>query len=61
MKEESHRLQPLIVETRRGVEQLHHIRDVLARVELTDGLTFAALVAETTSRLPRSSSQLLRF
>jgi len=56
VKEESHRLQPLIVETRRGVEQLHRIRDTLARVELTDGLTFAELVTETTSRLPRDAT-----
>ena len=56
MTEESHRLQPLIVETRRGVEQLHRIRDTLARVELTDGMTFADLVAETSSRLPRDAT-----
>ncbi len=56
VKEESHRLQPLIVETRRGVEQLHRIRETLARVELTDGLTFAELVTETTSRLPRDAT-----
>ena len=56
VKEESHRLQPLIVETRRGAEQLHRIRDTLARVELTDGLTFADLVTEATSRLPRDAT-----
>jgi uncharacterized protein (DUF58 family) len=56
VKEESHRLQPVIVETRRGVEQLHHIRETLARVELTDGLSFGGLVAETTSRLPRDAT-----
>jgi uncharacterized protein (DUF58 family) len=54
--EESHRLQPLIVETRRGVEQLHRIRETLARVELTDGLTFGQLVTETASRLPRDAT-----
>ena len=56
MTDESHRLRPLIVETRRGVEQLHHIRDVLARVEVADGLTLAGLIAETTSRLPRDAT-----
>ena len=56
MTDESHRLRPLIVETRRGAEQLHHIRDTLARVELADGLTFAGLIAETTSRLPRDAT-----
>jgi uncharacterized protein (DUF58 family) len=56
VKEESHRLQPLIVETRRGVEQLQRIRETLARVELTDGLTLAQLATETTSRLPRDAT-----
>ncbi len=56
VQEESHRLQPLIVETRRGVEQLHRIRETLARVELTDGLSFAELATETTSRLPRDAT-----
>ena len=56
VKGESHRLQPLIVETRRGVEQLLRIRDTLARVELTDGLSFAELTTETTSRLPRDAT-----
>ena len=56
MAEESHRLRPLIVETRRGVEQLQRMRETLARVELTDGLTFAELVVETTSRLPRDAT-----
>ncbi len=56
MIEESHRLRPQIVETRRGVEQLLRMRETLARVELTDGLTFAELVTETTSRLPRDAT-----
>jgi uncharacterized protein (DUF58 family) len=55
-EEESERLRPLVVETRRGVEQLQKIREVLARVELGDGLTFARLVAETASRLPRDAT-----
>ena len=58
MSEESERLQPLLVETRRGVEQLQHIRETLARVELTDGLTFAQLVTETIVRLPRDATIL---
>src|SRR5262245_55458270 len=44
MAEESDRLRPQLVETRRGVEQLQRIRELLARAELTDGLTFAQLV-----------------
>jgi uncharacterized protein (DUF58 family) len=58
MSEENTRLQPLIVETRRGVEQLQRMREVLARVELTDGLTFAQLVTETAPRLPRDATVL---
>jgi uncharacterized protein (DUF58 family) len=56
MSERSERLEPIIVETRRGVEQLQRIREVLARVELTDGLTFAQLVLETVGRLPRDAT-----
>jgi uncharacterized protein (DUF58 family) len=58
MGEKSERLRPLVVETRRGVEQLHHIRETLARVELTDGLTFAELISETIVRLPRDATIL---
>ncbi len=58
MRENNERLQPLLVETRRGVEQLQRIRETLARVELTDGLRFAELVSETISRLPRDATIL---
>jgi uncharacterized protein (DUF58 family) len=58
MSEENTRLQPLIVETRRGVEQLQRMREVLARAELTDGLTFAQLVMEAAPRLPRDATVL---
>lgn len=52
----SDRLRPQVVETRRGVEQLQRIRETLARVELSDGLTFGQLIQETTGRLPRDAS-----
>ncbi|MHB1422482.1 MAG: DUF58 domain-containing protein [Gemmataceae bacterium] len=58
MREENERLQPLLVETRRGVEQLQRIRETLARVELTDGLNFAELVSESIVRLPRDATIL---
>jgi uncharacterized protein (DUF58 family) len=58
LKEENERLQPLFVETRRGVEQLQRLRETLARVELTDGLTFAELVTEIIVRLPRDATIL---
>jgi uncharacterized protein (DUF58 family) len=50
------RLRPLVVETRRGAEQLMRILETLARAELTDGLEMAQLVAETASRLPRDAT-----
>ncbi|HEY2911664.1 MAG TPA: DUF58 domain-containing protein, partial [Gemmataceae bacterium] len=39
--EESDRIRPVVVETRRGVDQFQKIREALARLELSDGLTFA--------------------
>ena len=56
MQESSDRLQPVIVETRRGAEQLTRILETLARVELTDGLSFAQLVIESSSRMPRDAT-----
>jgi uncharacterized repeat protein (TIGR01451 family) len=56
MSEESDRLRPVVVETRRGVEQFQRIREALARVELTDGLTLPQLVVETAGRLPRDAT-----
>jgi uncharacterized protein (DUF58 family) len=56
MREESDRLQPLIVPTRRGAEQLQRIRHLLARAELTDGLTFARMVVESAGRIPRDAT-----
>ncbi len=56
MSEESDRLRPTIVETRRGPEQFVRILETLARVELTDGLDFSELVLEIDSRLPRDAT-----
>jgi uncharacterized protein (DUF58 family) len=56
MSEQSDRLAPLIVPTRRGPEQLRRILETLARVELTDGLTFAELVSEAAPRLPNDAT-----
>jgi uncharacterized protein (DUF58 family) len=56
MADDSDRLQPVTVETRRGPEQLDRILQTLARVELTDGLNFAQLVSEVASRLPRDAT-----
>ncbi|MDP6467426.1 MAG: DUF58 domain-containing protein [Pirellulaceae bacterium] len=56
MLDDSDRLQPVVVETRRGAEQLMRILESLARAELTDGLTLAQLIGETQNRLPRDAS-----
>src|SRR5262249_40052505 len=56
MQEQSERLQPVTVPTRRGAEQFQHIREALARGELTDGLTLAALVLEAAGRMPRDAT-----
>jgi uncharacterized protein (DUF58 family) len=56
MLETSDRLQPVRVETRRGPEQLQRILETLARVELTDGLSFAQLVIESSARIPRDAT-----
>jgi uncharacterized protein (DUF58 family) len=56
MVDKSDRLRPLVVETSRGIESFHHIRETLARVELTDGLTFGELVVETAGRIPRDAT-----
>jgi uncharacterized protein (DUF58 family) len=55
-QQENTRLQPLIVPTNRGVEQFQQIWATLARVELTDGLTFPQLLTEASSRLPRNAT-----
>jgi uncharacterized protein (DUF58 family) len=56
MLEQSDRLAPVVVETRRGPEQLMRILETLARVELTDGLSLGQLIDETASRLPRDAT-----
>jgi uncharacterized protein (DUF58 family) len=50
------RLQPLVVDTRRGPEQFMRILETLARAELTDGLSLAGLISEAGSRLPRDAT-----
>jgi uncharacterized protein (DUF58 family) len=56
MLEKSDRLEPLVLETRRGPEQLMRMLQSLARAELTDGLRFSQLISETISRLPRDAT-----
>ena len=56
MSSSSDRLRPVIVETQRGFEQFQRIRESLARLELTDGLSFSELLMEATSLLPRDAT-----
>lgn len=56
MRERSDRLRPVAVPTGRSNTQLQQILRTLARVEKTDGLSFAQLVVEVSSRLPRSAT-----
>ncbi len=56
MHENSERLRPVVVETKRGVEQLQIIFEALARLEKTSGLDLARLVSESAVRLPRDAT-----
>jgi uncharacterized protein (DUF58 family) len=56
MREHDDRLRPLIVPPGRGPESFSRIREVLARVELTDGLSFDQLLIEAEPRLPRDAT-----
>jgi uncharacterized protein (DUF58 family) len=56
MLPESDRLQPMVVPTRVGADQLLRIMATLARLELTDGLTLPQLVGEAMHRLPKNAT-----
>jgi uncharacterized protein (DUF58 family) len=56
MDSKSDRLRPVVIETRKGIEQFQRIRETLARLEFTDGLDFSHLLVETRSRLPRDAT-----
>jgi uncharacterized protein (DUF58 family) len=56
MLEQSNRLRPVVVDTRRGFDQFERIRETLARLELTDGRAFAETVIEVAPRLPRDAT-----
>jgi uncharacterized repeat protein (TIGR01451 family) len=56
MADTSDRLQPVVVETRRGPDQLMRIFETLARIELTDGLNLTQLIGETAGRMPRDAT-----
>ncbi len=59
MRAHDDRLRPLIVPLAHGPESFSRVRGVLARVELTDGLTFDQLLLEAEPRL-RATPRLSR-
>ena len=58
MRSQSDRLQPVIVPTRKSMDQMFHILQALARVELTKGLKLSELLAETEAQIPRDATVL---
>lgn len=56
LKEESDRLRPVVVDTRRGFDQFQKIREALARLELSDGLSFVGLALELAARMPKDAT-----
>lgn len=56
LKDDSDRLRPVVVPTRRGMDQFPMIREALSRLEITDGMTFDRLVIEMLPRLPRDAT-----
>ncbi len=56
MQEKSERLRPVVVDTRRGADQLYRILQTLARLELTDGLSLPQLLQECENRMPRDAT-----
>jgi uncharacterized protein (DUF58 family) len=55
-KGQTDRLRPVVVDTRRGFDQFQKIRETLARLELTDGMTFAQLILEMGQRMPKDAT-----
>lgn len=50
------RLRPVLVQTRKGNEQLPRILETLARLEHTDGLAFSEMLIAAISRIPRDAT-----
>ena len=58
MSDENDRLRPLQIPTQRSSEQFYRIQELLARVEISDGLDFAQLLLEAQSHVPRDATLL---
>src|SRR5438874_1087554 len=54
--EEDDRIRPVVVDTRRGFDQFQKVREALARLELSDGMTFPHLALELAPRMPRDAT-----
>lgn len=50
------RLQPVVVETRKGDASFRRILETLARLEHTDGLEFSEMLAEAAPEIPRDAT-----
>lgn len=48
--------EPMIVQTRRGPDQLQRIRETLARAERSEAMTFPELILRLAGRLPRDAT-----
>jgi uncharacterized protein (DUF58 family) len=56
--QDNERRQPQVIRAGRGVDQFQRIRELLARAEVNDGLTFAEFVLEAAPQLPRDATVL---
>lgn len=56
MADASDRLKPVMVPARKSPEQMTHILNALARMELSGGLTLPELISETQAQIPRDAS-----
>lgn len=56
MSEKRDRLTPIIVPTRRGEETYDALIKTLARIELSEGMSFPRLIIETQQRIPRNAT-----
>ena len=58
MSKSSQRLEPQVLPVRRSDEQLERARELLARLEKTEGLPLERLLAECRDRIPRDTTLL---
>jgi uncharacterized protein (DUF58 family) len=59
MADESDRLNPVIVPTRKSPEQMAHILQALARMEISKGLALPDLLFETQAQIPRDATVIV--